>query len=180
MLGWTSRRNGRRDNDSVEKFGLRVMSLAAGRAGQAIVWVGPPRFQGHKPAWAGHVVTGLPGYRSSARKRRPFHYGSAFHPHAHGPDGHDTPGCVLSDVRRSIELFRKSTSALSGWSRTVFFFCATTRIRTRIRPGGGSKYREFGLPLLGWIAIDLEIGRVVTPIRSWFRRRTPRLVGTSS
>jgi ATP-binding protein involved in chromosome partitioning len=68
---------------------------------------------------------------------------------------------ALADVRRSIELFNKLSISIVGLVENMSgFFCGHTEKAIEIfgRGGGEKLSKEFGLPLLGKIPIDLAIG----------------------
>jgi ATP-binding protein involved in chromosome partitioning len=69
---------------------------------------------------------------------------------------------ALADVRRSIDLFSKFDMNIIGLVENMsYFFCGHTEKPIEIfgRGGGERLSEEFGLPLLGKIPIDLEIGK---------------------
>ncbi len=69
---------------------------------------------------------------------------------------------ALADVRRAIDLFRKFDMRIVGLVENMsYFFCGHTEKPIEIfGHGGGVKLsEEYGLPLLGEIPIDVEIGK---------------------
>jgi ATP-binding protein involved in chromosome partitioning len=69
---------------------------------------------------------------------------------------------ALADVRRSIELFRKFNISIVGLVENMSYFCCghTEKTIEIFGHGGGEKMsKEFGLPLLGKIPLDLEVGK---------------------
>jgi len=68
----------------------------------------------------------------------------------------------LADVRRAITLFKKHNLRIAGLVENMSYFCCSHSAQPIeiFGHGGGEKLsRETGLPLLGAIPFDLELGR---------------------
>lgn len=149
----------------VEKFGLRVMSLGMlAEQGQAIVWRGPLVSKAinqllGQVMWGelDYLVIDLPPGTGD-----PSITVAQSIPNAAVLMVTTPQEVALADVRRSIELFRKFNICIVGLvENRSYFFCGHNEKPIEIfgRGGGEKMSREFGLPLLGRIAIDLEIGK---------------------
>lgn len=149
----------------VEKFGLRVMSLGMlAEEGQAIVWRGP---------LVAKAINQLLGQ---------VMWGELDYLFIDLPPGTGDPSITiaqsisnatvlmvttpqevaLADVRRSIELFNKFNIGIIGLVENMScFYCGHSEKPIEIfgRGGGEKMSKEFRLPLLGKIPIDLEIGK---------------------
>ena len=149
----------------VEKFGLKVMSLGMlTEKGQAVVWRGPLVAKAINQL-LGQVIWGELDYLVIDL---PPGTGDPSITIAQSiPDATvlmvTTPQEVaLADVRRSIELFRKFNISIVGLVENMSYFCCghTEKTIEIFGHGGGEKMsKEFGLPLLGKIPIDLEVGK---------------------
>ncbi len=148
-----------------EKFGLRVMSLGMlAENGQAIVWRGPLVAKAINQL-LGQVMWGELDYLVIDL---PPGTGDPSITIAQSiPDAAvlmvTTPQEVaLADVRRSIELFRKFKIGIIGLVENMSFFrCGHSEEAIEIfgRGGGEKMSREFGLPLMEKVPIDLGIGK---------------------
>jgi len=148
-----------------EKYGLRVMSFGMlAENGQAIVWRGPLVAKAINQL-LGQVMWGELDYLVIDL---PPGTGDPSITIAQSiPDAAvlmvTTPQEVaLADVRRSIELFRKFKINIIGLVENMSFFCcghSEEPIEIFGRGGGEKMSREFGLPLLEKVPIDLEIGK---------------------
>jgi ATP-binding protein involved in chromosome partitioning len=149
----------------VEKFGLRIMSLGMiTEKGQPVVWRGPLAAKAINQL-LGQVMWGDLDYLVVDL---PPGTGDPSITVAQSiPDATvlmvTTPQEVaLADVRRSIKLFKKLTISIVGLVENMSgFFCGHTEKAIEIfgRGGGEKLSKEFGLPLLGKIPIDLAIGK---------------------
>lgn len=149
----------------VEKFGLKIMSLGMLiEKGHAVIWRGPMVAKAIQQL----LVEVLWGELDYLVVDLPPGTGDASISVAQSIPGASvlmvtTPQEVaLADVRRSIELFRKFNVHLAGLVENMsYFICGHTSDPIEIfGHGGGEKLcGEFGLPLLGLIPIDLELGK---------------------
>ncbi|ABA88834.1 MRP-like NifH superfamily NTPase [Syntrophotalea carbinolica DSM 2380] len=149
----------------VEKFGLRIMSLGMiTDKGKPVVWRGPLVSKAIRQL-LGQVLWGDLDYLVVDL---PPGTGDPSITVAQAIPGATvlmvtTPQEVaLADVRRSIDLFNKFNIGILGLLENMsYFFCGHSEKPIEIfGQGGGEKLsKEFGLPLLGKIPIDLEIGK---------------------
>lgn len=149
----------------VEKFGLRIMSLGMiTDKGKPVVWRGPLVSKAIRQLM-GQVLWGDLDYLVVDL---PPGTGDPSITVAQAIPGATvlmvtTPQEVaLADVRRSIDLFNKFNIGILGLLENMsYFFCGHSEKPIEIfGQGGGEKLsKEFGLPLLGKIPIDLEIGK---------------------
>ncbi len=148
-----------------EKFGLRIMSLGMLTAkGQPVVWRGPLVAKAIKQLlgqvmWGDldYLVVDLPPGTGD-----PSITISQSIPHAAILMVTTPQEVALADVRRSIDLFRKFEMFIVGLVENMSYFQPehSGKPIAIFGEGGGEKLsREFGLPLLGKIPIDLAIGR---------------------
>lgn len=148
-----------------EKFGLRIMSLGMLTAkGQPVVWRGPLVAKAIKQLlgqvmWGDldYLVVDLPPGTVD-----PSITISQSIPHAAILMVTTPQEVALADVRRSIDLFRKFEMFIVGLVENMSYFQPehSEKPIAIFGEGGGEKLsREFGLPLLGKIPIDLAIGR---------------------
>lgn len=149
----------------VEKFGLRIMSLGMlTEKGQAVIWRGPLVAKAihqllGQVMWGDldYLVIDLPPGTGD-----PSITIAQSIPNAAALMVTTPQELALADVRRSIELFRKFDISIVGLVENMsYFFCGHTEMPIEIfgRGGGERLSKEFGLPLLGKIPIDLEIGK---------------------
>lgn len=149
----------------VEKFGLRIMSLGMiSEKGRPFVWRGPLVSKAINQL-LGQVLWGELDYLVVDL---PPGTGDPSITVAQSiPDAAvlmvTTPQEVaLADVRRAIDLFRKFNMNILGLVENMsYFFCGHVEKPIEIfGQGGGEKLsKEFNLPLLAKIPIDLEIGK---------------------
>lgn len=150
------------------KFGISIMSLGIlSEAGQAIVWRGPMVSKAihqliNQVRWGDLdcLVVDLP----------PGTGDPSISVAQHIPDASvlmvTTPQEIaLADVRRAIEMFRRMDLNIVGLVENMsYFMCGHAvepiEIFGIFGAGGGQKLsEETGLPLLGTIPIEMEIGR---------------------
>lgn len=149
----------------VEKFGLRIMSLGMiTEKGKPVVWRGPLVSKAIRQLM-GQVLWGDLDYLVVDL---PPGTGDPSITVAQSIPGAavlmvTTPQEVaLADVRRAIDLFNKFSINILGLVENMsYFFCGHSEKPIEIfGQGGGEKLsEEFGLPLLGKVPIDLEIGK---------------------
>jgi len=149
----------------VEKFGLRIMSLGMiSEKGQPVVWRGPLVAKAinqllGQVMWGDldYLVVDLPPGTGD-----PSITVAQSIPHATVLMVTTPQEVALADVRRSIELFNKFNISILGLVENMScFFCGHTEKPIEIfgRGGGEKLSEEFGLPLLGEIPLDMEIGK---------------------
>jgi ATP-binding protein involved in chromosome partitioning len=149
----------------VEKFGLRIMSLGMiTEKGQPVVWRGPLVAKAinqllGQVMWGelDYLVVDLPPGTGD-----PSITIAQSIPNATVLMVTTPQEVALADVRRAIKLFNKFTISIVGLVENMsYFFCGHTEKPIEIfgRGGGEKLSEEFGLPLLGKIPLDLEIGK---------------------
>ncbi len=148
-----------------EKFGIRIMSLGMiTKKGQPVVWRGPLVSKAIKQL-LGQVMWGELDYLVVDL---PPGTGDPSITIAQSiPDAAvlmvTTPQEVaLADVRRAIDLFKKFEMSIIGLVENMSYFFSNSSDRpiAIFGEGGGEKLsKEYGLPLLGKVPIDLELGR---------------------
>ncbi|RQW84161.1 MAG: iron-sulfur cluster carrier protein ApbC [Geobacter sp.] len=149
----------------VEKFGLRIMSLGMiTEKGQPVVWRGPLVAKAinqllGQVMWGDldYLVVDLPPGTGD-----PSITVAQSIPHASVLMVTTPQEVALADVRRSIQLFNKFNISIIGLVENMsYFFCGHTENPIEIfgRGGGKKLSEEFGLPLLGEIPLDREIGK---------------------
>lgn len=149
----------------VEKFGLKVMSLGMlAEKGQAIVWRGPLVAKAinqllGQVMWGDldYLVIDLPPGTGDPSITIAQSIPTAAIVMVTTPQE-----LALADVRRSIELFQKFNIGIVGLVENMsYFLCGHSEMPIEIfgRGGGEKLSEEFGLPLLGKIPIDLQIGK---------------------
>lgn len=149
----------------VEKFGLKIMSFGMLlKEGQALIWRGP-RVAGAIRQLLGDVMWGKLDYLVIDLP-----------PGTGDPSitiAQEIPGMqvlmvttpqevALADVRRAVELFNKLKRPVLGFIENMSYFQyapSTDRLEIFGHGGGQRLSQETGLPLLGAIPLDLEIGR---------------------
>ncbi|SEM04290.1 ATP-binding protein involved in chromosome partitioning [Syntrophus gentianae] len=149
----------------IEKFGLRVMSLGMiTEKGQPIVWRGPLVSKAIKQLlgevmWGelDYLVVDLPPGTGD-----PSITIAQSIPNASILMVTTPQEVALADVRRAIDLFKKFEMGIVGLVENMSYFSQDSSgkpIAIFGRGGGEKLSREFGLPLLGKIPIELEIGK---------------------
>jgi ATP-binding protein involved in chromosome partitioning len=149
----------------VEKFGLRIMSLGMlSPKGMSLIWRGPLVSKVIKQLlgdvmWGelDYLVVDLPPGTGDPSITIAQSIPTAATLIVTTPQE-----VALADVRRAIDLFKKFEMSIIGLVENMSYFLygdSGKPIAIFGRGGGEKLSREFGLPLLGKIPIDLEIGR---------------------